>query len=147
MFVGNFVLVRWMLGFGVIGQTLIPDLVYFRPAFNRGVSFSLFAQSSDTGRYLLIAVLAAISIAVAAMAWRASSHLAAAGFGLILGGALGNLWDRVAYYGAVFDFLSVHFGNLSLFVCNFADVAISAGVGALILDSLLQKPGARDFAD
>jgi lipoprotein signal peptidase len=41
----------------------------------------------------------------------------------------------------------VHLGSLPLFVCNFADVAISAGVAVLILDSLLQKPGARDFVD
>ena len=143
---GNFVLVQWVWGFGVIGQTLIPGLADFSPTFNRGVSFSLFAQSSDTGRYFLIGVLAAISIAVAVMAWRAATALTAAGFGLVLGGALGNLWDRV-FYGAVFDFLSVHLGNLPLFVCNFADIAISVGVLLLFLDSLLRKPtGARDFA-
>jgi len=135
-----------MWGFGVIGQALIPGLADFSPTFNRGVSFSLFAQSSDTGRYFLIGVLAAISIAVAVMAWRAATALTAAGFGLVLGGALGNLWDRV-FYGAVFDFLAVHFGNLPLFVCNFADIAISVGVVLLFLDSLLRKPtGARDFA-
>ena len=120
--------------------TLIPGLVDFRPAFNHGISFSLFTQSSDTGRYLLIAILAAISIAVAVMAWRAATALTAAGFGLVLGGALCNLWDRVAYSGAVFDFLSVHFGNLSLFVCNFANIAICAGVVLLAVDSVLTKP-------
>ena len=57
------------------------------------------------------------------------------------GGALGNLWDRV-WHCAVFDFLSLHLGNLPLFVCNFADIAISAGVLLLILDSLLYKPAA-----
>ena len=133
-----------MWGVGVIGQALIPGLADFRPTFNRGVSFSLFVQSSDTGRYFLIGVLAAISIVVAVMAWRAATALTAAGFGLVLGGALGNLWDRV-FYGAVFDFLAVHLGNLPLFVCNFSDIAISVGVMLLFLDSLLRKPaGAED---
>jgi signal peptidase II len=119
---------------------IIPGVADFRQAWNHGVSFSLFTQSSDTGRYLLITVLAAISVAVAVMAWRAATAVTAAGFGLVLGGALGNLWDRVAYNGAVFDFLSVHLGSLPLFVCNFADVAISAGVILLAVDSVLTKP-------
>jgi signal peptidase II len=69
------------------------------------------------------------------MAWRAASIFAAAGFGLVLGGALGNLWDR-GRYCAVFDYLSLHLGNVPLFVCNFADIAISMGVILLALDSL-----------
>jgi signal peptidase II len=120
------------------GRPLIAGLADFRPAWNNGVSFGLLAQSSDTGCYLLIAVLAAISIAVAVMAWRAASSLAAAGFGLVLGGALGNLWDR-GRYCAVFDYLSMHLGNVPLFVCNFADIAISTGVVLLVLDSLARS--------
>jgi signal peptidase II len=134
----NLVLQRILMNIGVEGRPLIAGLADFRPAWNNGVSFSLLAQSSDTGCYLLIAALTAISIAVAAMTWRATSSLAAAGFGLVLGGALGNLWDR-SRYCAVFDYLSLHFGHMLLFVCNFADIAISAGVGLLILDSLLKK--------
>jgi signal peptidase II len=118
---------------------IIPGLADFNPAWNTGVSFSLFAQNSVAGCYLLIAILAVISIAVAVMAWRAASVLAAAGFGLVLGGALGNLWDRVLHC-AVFDFLSLHLGSLPLFVCNFADIAISAGVILLAVDSVWTKP-------
>jgi len=125
---------------------LIAGLADFHPAWNNGVSFSLLAQSSVTGCHLLIAALAAISIAVAVMAWRATNFLAAAGFGLVLGGALGNLWDR-SRYCAVFDFLSLHLGNVPLFVCNFPDIAISAGVVLLALDSLNKPASARDFAD
>ncbi|HMH65680.1 MAG TPA: signal peptidase II, partial [Rhizomicrobium sp.] len=121
-------------------------LADFIPTFNHGVSFSLFTQNTDLGRLLLMGVLTVISAFVAVMAWRAATALTAAGFGLVLGGALGNLWDRV-FYGAVFDFLAVHFGNLPLFVSNFAHIAISVGVVLLFLDSLLRKPtGARDFA-
>ena len=137
----NFVLVQWMLGIGLTGQRLIPGLADFRPAFNRGVSFSLLTQDSMTGCRLLIALLMVIVTGVAVMAWRAATPLASIGFGLILGGALGNLWDRLLHC-AVFDFLSMHLGNLPLFVCNFSDIAISAGVLLLILESLLHRPAA-----
>jgi signal peptidase II len=131
---------RILMNTGVEGRTLIAGFADFSPAWNNGVSFSLLAQTSDAGRYLLIAVLTVISIAVAAMAWRATNDLAAASFGLILGGALGNLMDRLQYGGAVFDFLALHLGSLPLFVCNLADIWISAGVVLLFLDSLLKKP-------
>jgi signal peptidase II len=142
----NFVLVQWILGIGVTEQRLIPGLADFRPAFNRGVSFSLLAQDSITGCHLLIALLMVIVTAVAVMAWRAATPLASIGFGLILGGALGNLCDRILHC-AVFDFLSMHLGNLPLFVCNFSDIAISAGVILLLAELLLVKQGARNFAD
>jgi len=131
---------------GAEGRTLIAGLADFHPAWNNGVSFGFLAQSSDTGCYLLIAALTVISIAVAVMGWRAPNFLAAAGFGLVLGGALGNLWDR-SRYCAVFDYLSLHLGNVPLFVCNLADIAISAGVLLLALDSLKKPASARDFAN
>jgi signal peptidase II len=121
------------------GFTIIPGLANFTPAFNRGVSFSLFTQSTESGRLLLMAVLAVISAFVAVMAWRATTTLSAIAFGLILGGALGNLADRWSY-GAVFDFLWLHLGGLSLFICNGADIAISAGVVLLLLDGMIVKP-------
>jgi len=135
-----------MLGSGVRGHTVIPGLADFSPILNCGVSFGLLAQCSVTGRHLLIALLAFVTVAVAVMAWRAVSLLASSGFGLILGGALGNLSDRI-FNGAVFDFLALHLGRLPLFVCNFADIAISAGVILLIADSAIARYGARDFAD
>ena len=121
------------------GFTIIPGLADFRHAWNRGVSFSLFTQSDATGRLLLMGVLAVIIVAVGVMTWRAATTLSAIGFGLILGGALGNLADRWAY-GAVFDFLSLHLGSVFLFVCNGADIAISAGVLLLLLDGFVTKP-------
>ena len=58
----------------------------------------------------------------------------------MLGGALGNLADRWAYNGGVFDFLWLHLGRTSLFICNGADIFISAGVVLLLLDGFLTKP-------
>jgi signal peptidase II len=117
---------------------LIPGLADFRPALNRGVSFSLFAQDSDSGRYVLMAVVAAISAAVAVAVWRAASRLSAVAYGLVLGGALGNLADR-ARFGGVFDFLSLHLGSVPLFICNLPDIAISAGVVLLFAEAFLES--------
>ena len=126
---------------------LIPGLADFRPAWNRGVSFSLFTQDTQAGRHVLMAALAALSLGVAAFAWRATSRLNAVALGLVLGGALGNLIDRVRFEGAVFDFLLLHLGAMPLFVCNLPDIAISAGAILWLAEAMLQKPpGARDFA-
>lgn len=119
---------------------LIPGLLDYAQVWNRGVSFGLFRQDADMGRYFLIAVLAVIIIGVSILAWRAANSLAAAAYGLIVGGALGNLADR-AFHGAVFDYLFLHLGQTPLFVCNVPDIAISAGVALLIAESLFVKDG------
>ncbi|MBN9546006.1 MAG: signal peptidase II [Alphaproteobacteria bacterium] len=119
---------------------LIPGLLDYAQVWNHGVSFGLFRQDSDMGRYFLIAVLAAIAIGVGVLAWRAANGLMAAAYGLIVGGALGNLLDR-GLNGAVFDYLFLHLGRMPLFVCNFPDIAISAGVALLIGESLFAKEG------
>lgn len=137
----NLVLEHWLMA-APSGAVIVPGLADFHHAWNRGVSFSLLTQDSDTGRYLLMALLAVISAGVAFLAWRSTNRLSALGYGLILGGALGNLFDRALYEGAVFDFLYLHLGAIPLFVCNFADIAISAGVLVLVLESLLAGPRA-----
>lgn len=136
---------RLLMNIGAEDMKLIPGLADFSPAWNRGVSFSLFARNTDIGRYLSMAVLSVIVIGVLILAWHAQSRLTAAALGLILGGALGNLLDR-GLCGGVFDFLSLHLGSMPLFVCNLADMAISAGALLLVADVLSIK-GARDFGD
>jgi signal peptidase II len=127
------------MNMGVEGRQLIPGLADFRPAWNRGVSFSLFVQNTDTGRHLLMAVLSVITIGVLILAWRAQNRLAAIALGLVLGGALGNLLDR-GVYGGVFDFLALHLGSVPLFVCNIPDIAISAGALLLVAETLMVRP-------
>lgn len=134
----NLLLEYWLMD-ATARMAIIPGVADFYPAWNRGVSFSLFTQDSETGRYMLMAVLGAISAGVAWMAWGATDGLSALGYGLILGGALGNLYDR-AVHGAVFDFLYLHLGAMPLFICNFADILISAGVLVLLLEWLRAKP-------
>src|SRR6185437_14048943 len=103
----NILLERVLMKMGGAARQLIPGLADLRPLSNRGVSFGLFTQTSDTGRYTLMAVLCVIIVGVLMMGWQAQNRLAAAGYGLILGGALGNLVDRAVYRG-VYDFLSLH---------------------------------------
>jgi signal peptidase II len=118
---------------------LIPGFADFNPTLNHGVSFGLFTQDSATGRHLLMIVLAALSAVIAICMWRAASTLAAIGFALILAGALGNLSDRLQFNGGVFDFLALHLGAMPLFICNLADIFISAGAVLLVVDSMLPQ--------
>lgn len=108
--------------------------------WNRGMSFGLL----NTGDQAVTYGLAAVSIAVAiGLIWwlaRAQRGLVVVGLGLVLGGALGNLIDRLTY-GAVADFVLLHAGSWSWPAFNVADSAISLGVVALLWDSLF---GARE---
>ena len=141
----DFLAVKFLMGSGATGKVLISGLADFSPTFNRGVSFGLLTPDGPAGRHLLIALLVGISLFVGVMAWRASTRLSSIGFGLILGGALGNLVNRLIN-GGVFDFLALHLGKMPLFICNFADMVITAGVIALFVEALFAKQGAGDLA-
>lgn len=134
----------WLLhGFGIGERTLpIPLAPFFdlTMAWNRGVSYSWFTADSRMGWMALIAVTLAATAFLAVWMWRAATALAAASLGLIVGGALGNLVDRIAY-GAVADFFHFHVGQFSWYVFNIADVAIVAGVAGLLYDSLARRDG------
>jgi signal peptidase II len=108
--------------------------------WNRGISYGLFQQHSEIGRWLLTGV--SVIAAAALFVWlrRAESRILALALGLIAGGAIGNAIDRIAY-GAVFDFVHVHAGSLSWYVFNIADAAIVAGVVGLIYDSAFAGRG------
>ena len=104
--------------------------------WNRGISYGLFQQESELGRWILLAVMIAAAVGLSVWMMRAASRLLAASLGLIVGGAVGNAIDRVAY-GAVFDFVHFHVGSFSWYVFNMADAAIVAGVVGLLYDSLV----------
>lgn len=108
---------------------LLPILTLYR-VHNTGIAFSLLA---GTGAGLVLLTLA-ITIAVIVIWARAreGGRLAAVAFALILGGAIGNLIDRLRL-GHVIDFLLLHFGERTLFVFNLADMALTLGPALLIL--------------
>jgi signal peptidase II len=97
---------------------------------NTGIAFSMLA-GSGFGLILLPLVVTAIVLVFWARN-REGGRLAAAGFALILGGAIGNLIDRLRL-GYVTDFLLLHFGSWTLFVFNIADAALTLGPALLIL--------------
>ncbi len=113
----------------------LGPFVTLTAVWNRGISYGLFQQGTDLGRWLLVAVSVVACVALALWIARAGNRLLAAALGLILGGAAGNAVDRAAY-GAVFDFVHLHAGGYSWYVFNVADAAIVAGVGALLWDAL-----------
>jgi signal peptidase II len=128
---------------GAVKVTPFFDLVL---AWNIGISFGWLQNDSQAAQLALMAVK---GIAVVALAiWMARSHtpLATIALGLIIGGAIGNGIDRLAY-GAVVDFALFHIeigGNTyNWYVFNLADVAIVAGVAALLYDSFLGVPAAK----
>jgi signal peptidase II len=104
--------------------------------WNRGISYGLFQQHTEAGRWILVAVSLAAALALSVWIRRTEGRLLAACLGLIVGGAVGNAIDRVAY-GAVFDFIHFHIGSFSWYVFNVADAAIVAGVVGLIYDSFV----------
>ena len=104
--------------------------------WNQGISYGLFQQSTELGRWVLVAVSLAAALALSLWIRRAPGKLLAASLGLIVGGAIGNAIDRVAY-GAVFDFIHLHIGSFSWYVFNVADAAIVAGVVGLLYDSFV----------
>ncbi len=130
----------WMLEIYRIadrGRVQITSFFDLVMAWNKGVSYGLFAQHSTTGRIVLISLSL---VAVAALViWMANSltRLAALSMGLIVGGALGNLTDRIVH-GAVADFFHFHYAGFSWYIFNIADVAIVAGVVGLILEWIVQ---------
>jgi signal peptidase II len=104
--------------------------------WNRGISYGLFQQHTDLGRWILIAVSIVAAIALSVWIRRTTGRLLAASLALIVGGAIGNVIDRLAY-GAVFDFIQFGLGGWSWYVFNVADAAIVAGVVGLLYDSFV----------
>jgi signal peptidase II len=114
-------------------------------AYNTGAAFSFLAGASGWQRWLF--VLLALGVSAALLVWlrrlSAASHaLPAAGLALIVGGALGNMIDRVRL-GHVIDFVDAHWGLHYFPAFNVADSAITVGAALLLLDALREARGVR----
>lgn len=128
---------------GLVSVTPFFDLVL---AWNTGISYGWFQDFGPLGQAMLLGfkVVAVIALGI----WMARSHtrFATIGLGLIIGGAIGNAIDRIAW-GAVVDFALFHIeigGHAyNWYVFNLADVAIVAGVAALLYDSFFGTPAAK----
>lgn len=107
--------------------------------WNRGISYGLMQQETDLGRWALAIFTVVAAIGLWVWSVRGATRLGAICFGLLIGGALGNGVDRFAY-GAVYDFLHLHWGDFSWYVFNVADAAIVAGVAGLLYDGFASGP-------
>jgi signal peptidase II len=121
-----------------IAVTSFFDLVHVR---NKGISYGLLRQDSDMGRYALIAFALAAVTALTMWMVNAGTRLASFSLGLIIGGALGNVADRIVY-GSVADFFSFHYAGYYWYIFNVADVLIAAGVVGLLADWLFTPKAA-----
>jgi signal peptidase II len=128
---------------GTVKLTPFFDLVL---AWNQGISFGWFQNDGLTAQIVLMAVKAVAVVVLGVWMARSHSLLATLALGLIIGGAIGNGIDRLLY-GAVVDFALFHVrigeNTFNWYVFNLADVAIVAGVAALLYDSFWGIPAAK----
>src|SRR5947209_14418657 len=135
---------KWLVT-GPLGINQLGDQLVLLPIFNltytqnNGISLGLFNAQTDVGRWMLVALTSAIAIGVAVWIGREKNRIDQAALGMVLGGALGNILDRVRH-GYVVDFADLHFGDFRPFlVFNVGDAAISIAVVILLLRAFLTR--------
>jgi len=140
-------LIKWVVT-GPLALNRLGDQLVLLPIFNftytqnQGISLGLLNATNPVGRWLLVAMTAAIAIAVAVWITREKNRVDQIALGMVLGGALGNILDR-ARFGFVVDFADLHFGDFRPFlVFNVGDAAISIGVVILLLRAFLSRKDA-----
>src|SRR3954447_21746818 len=120
-------------------QLVLLPIFNFTYTQNNGISLGLFNAQTDVGRWMLVALTSAIAIGVAVWIGREKNRVDQAALGMVLGGALGNILDRVRH-GYVVDFADLHFGEFRPFlVFNVGDAAISIAVVILLLRAFLPR--------
>ena len=137
-------LAKWIVT-GPLAVAHLGDQLVLLPIFNltytenNGISLGLLNATTPVGRWMLVALTSAIAIGVAVWIGREKNRLDQAALGMVLGGALGNILDRVRH-GYVVDFADLHFGDFRPFlVFNVGDAAISIGVVMLLLRAFLTR--------
>ena len=115
----------------------ITSFLNFYLIWNTGIGFGLASMETNIYYHVLTAVIAIINIALIFFLVKSKSYYAYL-IALIIGGSLGNLFDRIYYY-AVPDFIDLHLGNYHWFIFNVADIFITVGIIGLVLVELLKK--------
>jgi signal peptidase II len=129
----------------------IPLMPYFNLTYvhNTGAAFSFLSEAGGWQRWFFAALALIISVVLSVWLARLQKHetLLACALSLVLGGAIGNLIDRLAY-GYVIDFLDIYYNNWHWPAFNIADSAITAGVGLMLAESFgfggLKKSNSTD---
>ena len=144
-------LVKWLVinPLELQQRGLVPLLKNFdlRWVENRGVSMGFLTADTDLSRWLLVLFTAAIAAFVGSWLWRERRRDDSIALALVLGGALGNILDRIRF-GYVVDYADLHFGEWRPFlIFNVADAAITIGVLLLLLRTLLTRDGKKARKD
>ncbi len=134
-------LTKW----AIVSQVMTPPrIIEITPFFNlmlgwnRGVSFGLFDASSPYAPWIFSTVSLVISVALLGWLYNVRRIMPALALGLIVGGAVGNVIDRIRF-GAVTDFLDFHLAGYHWPAFNLADSAITVGVALLFADALFRR--------
>jgi signal peptidase II len=137
-------LAKWIVT-GPLGIDQLGDQLVLLPIFNftytqnNGISLGLLNATTETGRWMLVGLTSTIAVAVAVWIGREKNRIDQIALGMVLGGALGNILDRVRH-GYVVDFADLHFGDFRPFlVFNVGDAAISIAVVILLLRAFLSR--------
>ena len=137
-------LTKWIVT-GPLGINQLGDQMVLLPIFNftytenNGISLGLLNATTQTGRWMLVALTSVIAIGVAVWIGRERDRIDQIALGMVLGGALGNIFDR-ARHGYVVDFADLHFGEFRPFlIFNVGDAAISVAVVILLLRAFLTR--------
>lgn len=130
------------------GIQIIPGFFRLTHLENRGAAFGLFANSPSEWKVAILVLFSVVAlVVVSALLWRSSHAMSTTGVGLalILGGAIGNLWDRLTV-GHVTDFLLFYIRDYQWPAFNVADSAIVIGAALLVFEILFSKTPAHEKA-
>lgn len=122
----------------VTGPAFVPVTPFFNLALvaNHGVTFGMFSGGDGFQPWIFSGLALVIVAGLLYTLWRTVAWQRALAIGMIIGGAIGNLIDRLRF-GSVVDFLDFYLGSWHWYVFNLADAAICVGVGLMLLDGLL----------
>jgi signal peptidase II len=126
--------------------SVIPGFFRITHVENNGAAFGLFADSPSEWKIAMLVLFSLVALVIViALLWKSSHSLTTTGVGLslILGGAIGNLWDRLVN-GKVVDFLLFYIGQYQWPAFNVADSAIVVGAGLLVFEILFVKSAPRE---
>lgn len=139
---------KWLIQALLPYATSIPVTAFFNLVhyWNTGAAFSFLADAGGWQRYFFIALAVAVSAAIAWMLRKPLPLAEAVGFSLIVGGALGNAFDR-SVRGHVVDFLDFHLRGWHWPAFNVADIAITSGAALLIVSTFFHRSESRGALD
>lgn len=129
-------LMLFVVGIGERPPIRVEPLFELTLVWNRGISYGLFQQHEDWGRYGLVVLSVVAAAGLSVWLWRSRTWTVCLALGLLIGGALGNAVDRLVH-GAVADFVLLYWIPWFPYVFNVGDSAIVAGVALLLYDSLV----------